>query len=88
MSSGTPRRGRVVDASDHPIPGAMVSVVWGTAPFPEIALLTDADGMFQLALPPGRFRLRAYAPDGASGDVEVAGGQAGDFTIRVAQGPT
>ena len=53
----------------------MVSVAWGTAPTPEIAIVADASGEFAVALPRGRFRIRADA-GGASGsvDLEVGGG--------------
>jgi protocatechuate 3,4-dioxygenase beta subunit len=77
------RRGRVIDASGQPVAGALVSVVWGTAATPEIARRTDAAGAFQVALPDGRFRIRATVPDGRSGQVEVQGGAGGDIEIRV-----
>ena len=72
----TTRRGRVVDAVGSPVAGALVTVEWGTAPTPEITLISDADGRFRLGLPRGRFRLRATAPDGASGVTEAQGGAA------------
>lgn len=80
------RRGRVVDSSGHPVPGATVSVVWSTVPVPEMALVTDVNGVVRLNLPPGRFRLRAHAPDGKSGEAEVEGGEGGEMVIEVLEG--
>lgn len=62
--------GRVVDQRGDPVPDALVSIVEGTVPMPEIALLVDAGGRFRLRLPDGRFTLRAHAA-GGSGDTEV-----------------
>jgi hypothetical protein len=72
-------RGRVVNADGVPVPRARVTIVAATVPMPEIALLTDPDGRFELALPEGRFRLRAHGPRGevGEGDVELKGGAAG-----------
>lgn len=77
----TQRLGRVVDAAGQPVPEAFVSVVWSTAPFPEIALVTDADGTFRMGLPAGRFRLRANTADGRTGETEVSGESSGDILI-------
>jgi hypothetical protein len=66
------------------VEGAYVSVVWGTAPTPEIARRTDATGAFQVGLPPGRFRLEAVAGN-RSGRVEVDGGEGDDILIRLAE---
>jgi hypothetical protein len=54
-----------------PVAGALVAVVSGTAPTPEIGIRCDTEGRFRVALPPGRFRLTARAPDGALGSTEV-----------------
>jgi len=62
--------GRVVDQRGDPVPDALVSIVAGTVPMPEIALLVDADGRFGLRMPHGRFTLRAHG-GGGSGDAEV-----------------
>jgi hypothetical protein len=86
MIKGGTRQGRVVDVEGRPVAGATVSVVWGTVPVPEMALLTDANGGFRLALPPGRFRLRAHAPDSASGEAEVDGGEEGEMVVEVTKG--
>jgi hypothetical protein len=62
--------GRVVDATGAPMPDALVMIVAGTVPMPEIALQVDAGGRFALRLPAGRFTLRAHA-GGRSGDADV-----------------
>lgn len=64
-----------------PVAGALVTVEHGTAPTPEIALKTNADGMCRLALPPGRFTVAAFF-DGRAGRIDVAD-EAG-ATIRLA----
>jgi hypothetical protein len=74
------RHGRVVDAHREPIPAALVSVEWGTAPTPDIARLTNEAGEFQVALPPGHFRIVAVTEDGRSGQIEVEG-SAGDEIV-------
>lgn len=77
------RHGVVVDADGGPIEGAFVSVVWGTAPTPEIARRTDGHGAFHVGLPPGRFRVRAVTPDGRHGESEVESGGGGTIVVRV-----
>lgn len=76
------RRGRVVDSHGNPVGGALVSVVWGSVPMPEIGRRTDSTGAFQVGLPPGRFRLEAVAAT-ASGQVEVEGGEGEEIVIQV-----
>lgn len=70
MGPASTRRGRVVDATGAAVTDAVVSVVSGSAPTPEIAVLTDEAGGFSLGLPAGRYTVRAIAPDGASGSIE------------------
>lgn len=77
------RRGRVVDEEGGPVAGAMVSVVWGTAPTPEIGRRTDDAGAFQVGLPPGRFCVKAVTTSGGAGEVEVEGGEGGEIVIRI-----
>jgi hypothetical protein len=74
--------GRVVDAAGAPVPEALVSIVAGTVPMPEIALMADAEGRFALRLPAGRFTLRAHGP-GGSGEAEVAPPSAAEVVITV-----
>jgi hypothetical protein len=76
------RRGKVVDEQGRAVGGAYVTVVWGTAPTPEIARRTDAQGAFQVGLPPGRFRLEATTPH-ARGLVEVEGGEGDDIVVTL-----
>ncbi len=81
--AGDALAGRVVDARGAPVPDALVTVVAGTVPFPEIALLVDAEGRFTLRLPDGRFTLRAHSGAG-SGDAEVE--RPGDAEVVIAVG--
>jgi hypothetical protein len=69
----TKRRGRVVDASGAPVPDALIVIVASTVSMPEIALLSDNAGRFELGLPPGHFALRAHSPGGGRGEVELEG---------------
>lgn len=75
--------GRVVDAHGEPVPDALVVIVAGTVPMPEIALQADAQGRFALRLPDGRFTLRAHAA-GGSGEAEVE--RPGDAAVVIAIG--
>lgn len=79
--------GFVVDADGRPVEGAAVSVVWASRPVPEMAVRTDRNGAFRIALTPGHYTLRAVSRDGWSGEVPVEGG-AQDFTIRLDTPPT
>jgi len=77
------RAGRVVDKDGRPVAGVLVSVVWGTAPTPEIGRRTNDAGVFQVALPPGRFRVQAVTRSGDTGEVEVEGSEGGEIIITV-----
>jgi hypothetical protein len=77
------RRGRVIDADGRPVAGAFVSVTWGTAPTPDIARKTGDNGVFQVGLPPGQFRIKATASGSRSGEVEVEGGEGEEIVIAV-----
>jgi hypothetical protein len=81
------RRGRVVDGEGRGVAGALVSVAWGTAPTPEIGRRTGEDGGFHVGLPPGKFRVQAVTDAGASGQIDVEGGEGGEIVIRVVQAP-
>jgi hypothetical protein len=72
-------RGRVVDADGVPVAHARVTIVAASVPMPEIALLTGSRGNFELALPQGRFRLRAHGPRGEIGEAVV--GVEGDAAV-------
>jgi hypothetical protein len=50
---------------------------------PDIGRRTSGEGAFQVALPSGRFRLQAVAPDGATAELEVEGGTGDEIVIRV-----
>jgi hypothetical protein len=79
----TRRAGRVLDASGQPVSGAVVAVVSGTAPTPEIGIRTGSDGRFAVALPAGTFQLEARTADGAAGRLEVSGGPGEEIVIRL-----
>lgn len=66
--------GQVVRKDGLPAAGALVWVVSGSAPTPEIAVVCDAEGYFRLALPPGRFAIHARAKDGIEGRVALTAG--------------
>lgn len=88
MTTAFPHQGVVLDEAGRPVEDAMVAVVWGTAPVPEIALLTGPDGGFRLGLPSGRFRVRAQA-DQRVGEIEVEGGVGGAvIVIRLQSAPS
>jgi hypothetical protein len=74
--------GRVVDTDGAPVPEAVVVIVAGSVPMPEIALLCDGDGRFTLRLPSGAFTLRAHGP-GGTGEAEVRSPPSGDVRIVV-----
>jgi hypothetical protein len=77
------RRGRVIDADGRPVAGAFVSITWGTTAMPDIARRTGDDGVFQVGLPPGKYRIRATASESRSGEVEVEGGEGDEIVITV-----
>jgi hypothetical protein len=81
MAAGSSRDGIVRDAAGRPVAGALVEVARGTAPTPEIGYRTDANGRFRISLPPGRFTLRAVAPDAGQGETDTSGGPGGTIEI-------
>lgn len=88
MAERVGRRGRVIDAEGLAVAGALVSVVWGTAPTPEIARRTNAEGCFLVGLTPGeRFRVRATTADGRAGEVDVDGSVAAEIIVCVRAAP-
>lgn len=54
---------RVVDPSGTPVEGAAVTVVSGTAGYPEMTLLSEADGIVRMSLPAGTYRVAAICGD-------------------------
>jgi hypothetical protein len=80
--AGEALAGRVVDARGAPAADALVTVVAGSVPVPEIALLVDADGRFALRLPDGRFTLRAHGAAG-SGEAEIERPRDGSVVIAL-----
>ena len=57
---------------ERPVADAAITIIDGPGGHVDVAPLTDADGWFALDdLPAGRWRLRAYGPDGASGEAIV-----------------
>lgn len=86
MAQRVVRRGRVIDVDGQPVAGALVSVVWGTAPTPETGRRTDAAGCFLVGLTAGeRFRVRATTADGRAGDVDVDGSAVDEIVVRLTQ---
>jgi hypothetical protein len=80
--TGDELAGQVVDARGAPVPDALVTIVAGTVPLPEIALMADAEGRFTLRLPDGRFTLRGHGPAG-TGDAEVERPRDAEVVIAV-----
>lgn len=75
--------GQVLDRNGAPVTGAVVSVEEGTAPTPEIGIVSGADGRFGIALPEGAFRIAAGTDDGRRGTAEVEVGPDRPGSIEV-----
>jgi hypothetical protein len=73
----------VLDERGRPVADAAVALSRSSVPYPEIALLTDADGVVELQLPPGIFVFRASAPGDRSGDLEVTSPGPADSVVRL-----
>lgn len=71
MANAILHSGRVLWDDGTPVPGALVAVASGTAPTPEIAIRSNANGQFGIALPSGAFRIEARSSDGTIGGVDV-----------------
>lgn len=72
-NAGRKRQVLVRDSAGRPVAGAIVEVLHGTAPVPEVGRLTDAEGRLLMHLPLGRFRLRAVTAGGESGEADADG---------------
>jgi hypothetical protein len=81
MSKPVRRSIKVKGKTGKPVEGVLVAIAWSTVPFPEIALMTDADGIVSLFLPAGHFRIVANAPDGRSGTADVNGQEGGEEIV-------
>lgn len=68
--------GFVTDAEGQPIAGASVAVPQGSAPVPEMIVLTGTKGEYTWYLPPGSFQIAVYMDgyDPQSAEVTVQGG--------------
>ena len=79
--------GVVKDADGSLVLGIRLGIVNGTAPFPEIAPVTNEDGVYRFpAIPPGTFSVAVYDGQGnriALQSVEVRSGEASklDFIL-------
>jgi hypothetical protein len=80
-------RGKVIHAQTaQPVKDAAVFVLEAAGIAPDIAPLTDADGIFFLdSLPGGEWRFGVHGPNGesGSGSIEVRDGATGEMTIKV-----
>lgn len=78
-------KGRITDPDGSPIVDVSVAVVSGTAPVPEMAVFTDAAGIYVWRVPAGTFTLEAYR-DGYQTEEQEVTIEAGetitlDFTL-------
>ncbi len=79
--------GVVKDADSSPVLGMRLGIVSGTAPFPEIAPVTNEDGVYRFpAIPPGAFSIAVHDEQGnriALQSVDVRSGEASrlDFIL-------
>lgn len=65
-------KGCVRGADGIPLAGAVVAVVSGPAPFPDIAQITGPDGAFELDVPEaGTYTIAVHGPDGATATVSA-----------------
>ena len=77
--------GWVKTQSGSPISEAAVAIVDGTAPFPDIAALTDDEGKYELSdIPAGTFEVAVHTEEySAQNPVTIRGGETSrlDFII-------
>lgn len=77
MNEASPRliAGTVLSATGHPVAQARVFVLAAPGALPDMALLTDADGCFQLSAPrPGTYEIGAATDGLGSGRAVVVVG--------------
>lgn len=55
--------GRITDAQANPIAGARITIPKSSVSIPEIAYLSNAEGMYTLSVPPGEFTLMVFADE-------------------------
>lgn len=67
----TSTRIRIVDGYGKPVSEATATVIRSSTPFPEIALLSNLDGILEVMLPPGEFTFRFIRPSGQQCDATV-----------------
>lgn len=79
---------KVIDGGKRPVEGALVAIEQGSAPYPEIAYVSDAAGTVTFHLPDGEFRVGARTSTGGQGTSGacVRNGAAKTITI-VVSGP-
>lgn len=80
-------RVRVVGKDGSAVPGAHVSIPWASEPSPEVTYLATSDGSLTFALAPGRYRLRADAADGRTGEtiIEIPSPRSGNVILLEVQ---
>lgn len=79
--------GRVLDPHGNAVPRATVAVVQGTAPYPEMAHLSNERGEYTIGLRPGRYTIEAYK-DGyakARGEAEVTEGKETELDLTLGE---
>ncbi len=84
--------GTVTDSEGEPVSGMRVSIVSGTAAFPEIAPETDSKGYYRLdSVPAGTFEIAVHGAQGqrvGSESVIVTSGEITTLNISVSLGAT
>ena len=79
--------GRILDSNGRPVAGASVFLIAAPVAMPDIAQLSNAEGVFDLEAPSaGRYTIGAAAPGGGEGriTIDVGEGDAGPVEIRIA----
>lgn len=80
---------KIVDRRGNPVANACVSAVGKNVLLPEFGLMSNAEGLVTLFLPPGAFQVRAVSEDGQSGkaEIDVTGPGSMSVAIEVAPSP-